>query len=310
MLAGAALARAQTLPPQVLALYPPQAGELVFVDLQAARRSPHYPELKKQVLPERFRDWEAWARRLGVDFDSNVYRLSWAFIGAGDAEGSDLVGVAEGNFDPEGVDTAARQSELRVSEHAGAHIYWRGTNEAGREFVFAVLEGSKLLFGQRAPVLAMVERAVQGGPSILDQPEMRGLIEEVNRRTAVWMVLNGEFTHLGVRQVLGEAAKFPGVETLTQRVRNATVRMGVDRGLDTRVTARCASAADALWFAAFLEGALFIQHQRLSESNPQLARILSDARVERLGDRVELRLAVSESDMIALLQGGGLSFSF
>jgi hypothetical protein len=44
-------AGAQELAPQVLALYPPQAGELVFVDLQSARRSPHYARLKAQVLP-------------------------------------------------------------------------------------------------------------------------------------------------------------------------------------------------------------------------------------------------------------------
>lgn len=308
---GAALPlRAQELASQVLALYPPQAGELVFVDLQSARRSPHYARLKAQVLPERYHELERWSTQLGVDFERNVDRISWAFISRGDPASSDFLGVAEGAFYLDDIQKIAAASELRTLAYRGASVYWLGENEAGREFVFAFPDNARLVFGFREVVEEMLDRAAQGGPSLLDNAQMRGLIEQVNRRASIWMVLDGEFTQLGVRQFLGEAASVPGAETLSQRVQTASLRMELSRGLDTTLAARCATATDALWFSTFLEGALYFQRQRLNESNPTLARILADARFQRSGDEISLALAISESDMPALLQARSFTLSF
>lgn len=303
-------AGAQELASQVLALYPPQTGELVFVDLQSARRSPHYARLKAQVLPERYHDLERWSAQLGVDFERNVDRVSWAFISRGDAASSDFVGVAEGAFYLDEIQQTAAASQLRTLAYRGASVYWLGENEAGREFVFAFPDNARLVFGFREAVQEMLDRAAQGGPSLLDNAQMRGLVDQVNRRASIWIVLDGEFTQLGVRQFLGQAAEVPGAETLAQRVQTASLRMELNRGLDTTLAARCASATDALWFSTFLEGALYFQRQRLNESNPALARILGDARLQRAGDEISLAVAISESDMPALLQARSFTLSF
>jgi len=303
-------AGAQELASQVLALYPPQTGELVFVDLQSARRSPHYARLKAQALPERYHDLERWSAQLGVDFERNVDRVSWAFISRGDAASSDFVGVAEGAFYLDEIQQTAAASQLRTLAYRGASVYWLGENEAGREFVFAFPDNARLVFGFREAVQEMLDRAAQGGPSLLDNAQMRGLVDQVNRRASIWIVLDGEFTQLGVRQFLGQAAEVPGAETLAQRVQTASLRMELNRGLDTTLAARCASATDALWFSTFLEGALYFQRQRLNESNPALARILGDARLQRAGDEISLAVAISESDMPALLQARSFTLSF
>lgn len=310
VMAVAAPAAAQELPSQVLALYPPQAGELVFVDLQSARRSPHYSRLKAQVLPERYRELDAWARNLGIDFDHNVDQLSWAFVSVGDATNSDFVGVAEGAFFLDEIREVVADSEITVTNHAGATVYLLGENDAGREFLFAFPDNARLVFGFREQVLPMLDRNRQGGPSLLDNPAMRDLVDQVNRRASIWLVLDGEFTELGVQQFLGDATQVPGAEALAQRVQNATLRMELDRGLETNLAARCASSTDAVWFGAFLEAALYLQRQRLNESDPALARILADARLNRSGDQLTLDLDISESDMPALLQARSFTLSF
>jgi hypothetical protein len=310
VLGMAAVAPAQELPSQVLALYPPQAGELIFVDLQSARRSPHYARLKAQVLPERYRELDAWARNLGIDFDSNVDQLSWAFISVGDATNSDFVGVAEGAFFLDEIRDIVADSEITVTNYAGATVYLLGENEAGREFLFAFPDNARLVFGFREQVLPMLDRNRQGGPSLLDNPAMRDLIDQVNRRASIWLVLDGEFTELGVQQFLGDATQVPGAEALAQRVQSATLRMELDRGLETNLAARCASSTDAVWFGAFLEAAIYLQRQRLNESDPDLARILADARLNRAGDQLTLDLDISESDMPALLQARSFTLSF
>jgi len=301
---------AQELPSQVLALYPSQAGELVFVDLQSARRSPHYARLKSQVLPDRYRELEQWARALGIDFDSNVNQLSWAFISAGDAANSDFVGVAEGAFYLDDIRAVVAESDLTASEYAGAAVFHLGKNEAGREFLFAFPDNARLIFGFREQVLPMLDRNRQGGPSLLDNTAMRDLIDQVNRRASIWLAFDGEFTELGVRQFLGDATQIPGAEALAERVQNATLRLELDRGLTTNLAARCASSTDAVWFGAFLEAAIYFQRQRLNESNPILARILADARLGRAGDQLTLDLDIAEGDMPALLQARTFSLSF
>jgi hypothetical protein len=281
--AAAAPLPAQELPSQVLALYPPQAGELVFVDLQSARRSPHYTRLKEQVLPDRYRELDAWARRLGIDFDRNVNQLSWAFVSSGDAANSDFVGVAEGSFFLDDIRDIVAKSEISATDYA---------------------------FGFREQVMPMLDRNRQGGRSLLDNTQMRDLIADVNRRASIWLVFDGEFTELGVRQFLGDATQIPGAEALAERVQNATLRLELDRGLETNLAARCASSTDAVWFGAFLEAALYFQRQRLNESNPALARILADAQLGRAGDQLTLDLDITESDMPALLQARSFTLSF
>lgn len=300
----------QALSPQVMALYPPEAGELAFLDLQAARRSPHYDELKTQVLPDRYRELEDWARQLGVDFDKNVDRLSWVFVNTGDPARSDFVGVAEGAYYLDDIRKVAADSKLRVWAYRSAAVYHLGENERGKEFVFAFPDNARLIFGFRPLVEAVLDRAEAGGPGLLDNPVMRGLVDEVNRRAPVWLVLDPAYTQLGVRQFLGDAADATGTETLVQRIRSATVRLQLDRGLTTTVGANCASAADTLWLSSFLEMGLFFQRQRLNESNPTLARVLSEARIERSGDRLTLTLAIPEVDLLALLQSRAFSLSF
>lgn len=310
LVASAWPAVAQALASPVLALYPPDTGELVFVDLQSARRSPHYGRLKAQVLPERYRELERWAKQLGVDFDKNVDRLSWAFISTGDPARADFVGVAEGAYYLDEIQKVAAASKLRLSAYRGASVYFLGENEMGKEFVFAFPDNARLVFGYRGPVEAMLTRAAEGGTSLLDNARMRVLVEEVNRRSSIWLVLDGQFTQLGVRQFLGEASQVPGAETLAERVETATLRLQLDRGLDTTLAARCVSVTDALWFSAFLEGALFVQRQRLNESNPTLARVLSEARLQRSGDQLSLALSIPEGDMPALLQAKTFTLAF
>lgn len=308
--AGAPAARAQALSQSVLALYPAQAGEVVFVDLQSARRSPYYAQLKAQILPERFRQLEGVADGLGVNFDRNVDRLSWAFASTGDAARSDFMGVAEGSFPLREIQRAAARNKLGMSAIRGSPVFSVGENSQGQQFVFAFRDNATCIFGFREAVEAMLERAASGGPSLLDNVALRAQVDDVNRHASVWMVMNGEFTQLGVRQFLGDAVQMPGAETLANRVQSATARIELDRGLVSQIAVRCASATDAVWFSTLLQGALYFQRQRLNETNPTLARVLADARIERAEERLSLGLRIQESDLAVLLQSKSFALRF
>lgn len=313
LVAGAGVgtpASGQGLASQVLALYPPNAGEVVFVDLQAARRSPHFGQLKAQLLPERFRQVEQLAANLGVDFERNVDRVSWVFVNPGDPARAEVLGVAEGAFYLDDIQQAATALHVTMTTYREALVFVLGAAPQGGEFVFALRDNATCLFGFRGPVEAMLDRAAAGGPSLLDNQTMRALVEEVNRSAPLWLVMDGQFAQLGARQFLGEAARLPGAGTLAERVRSVTVRLRLDRGLEATITARCASSTDALWFSAFLESGFFFQRQRFASSNPALARMLSDARLERADDRLRLTVSVPESDLASLIQSRSFAAPF
>ena len=313
LVAGAGVgtpASGQALASQVLALYPANAGEVVFVDLQVARRSPHFGQLKAQLLPERFRQVEQLAATLGVDFERNVDRVSWVFVNPGDPARAELLGVAEGAFYLDDIQQAAAARQVTMTTYREARMFALGTSRQGGEFVFALRDNATCLFGFRGPVEAMLDRAADGGPSLLDNQTMRGLVEEVNRSAPLWLVMDGQFAQLGARQLLGEAVRLPGAETLAEQVRSVTVRIQLDRGLEATIAARCATSTDALWLSAFLESGFFFQRQRFASSNPALARVLADARLERADERLRLTLNVPESDLASLIQSRSFAVPF
>ncbi len=303
-------AQAQQLSQQVLALYPPETGEVVFVDLQVARRSPHFGALKQQVLPERFRDLERLSASMGVDFNRNVDRISYAFVGTtGDPKDADFVGVAEGAFELREVQRIAAAQKLVSSDIGPVTVYKLGSNDRGNEFVFAFRDNATLLFGFREQVEGMLERT-EGGPSLLDNAEMREVVNDVNRATPIWMALNGEFTQLAVRQLLAQEASLPGVESMAERVRNATIGITLGQSLNSTMSTRCVSATDALWFSGLLQTALYFQRQRLNAENPTLARVIGEARLERTGDRLSLAVSIPENDLATLVNTNSFTVRF
>jgi len=304
-------AQAEQLSSRVLALYPPEAGEVVFVDLRDARRSPYFNQVQEQIMPQSFRNLEQVAATLGVDFNRNVDRLSWAYVDTnGHPAQSDLMGVAEGSFDQEAAIQAVKERKLRATRYAGMRVFSLGSAENGREFVLAFTESSDCVFGFRDSVQSMLTRAAQGGSNVMNNESMRRLVDDVNRDSPIWMVLNGNFTQLGVRQLLAEAARMPGLDTLSSRVQSATVRMDLDRGLAAKISAHCATSADAMWFSTLLQGALAMERQLQSSKNPAMARVLGTSQVQREDEKVSLDVSVPESDLAALIQTNGLVLHF
>src|SRR6202163_3338336 len=111
-LATAKNAAAGSLGSDKIALFPKEVGEFAYADLKKARTLKWFPQLKEQLLPERFRQFEKFLASAGVDPNSQVDELAWALVpegltakteGAGSAAvptGEQIVGVALGTFNP------------------------------------------------------------------------------------------------------------------------------------------------------------------------------------------------------------------
>lgn len=303
-------ASAQSLPNQVLALYPQRTGEIIFVDLQALRTSPHYAQLKAQVLPGQFRSLEQWTNALGMDFEQQVRQLSWAFIPAEQGSAIELVGVAEGSFAPADVERHARQMKLAIAKPGGALLVSLGRAEGGDEFVFAFLDASTAVFGWRRPAEEIVTRRAQGGASVLNNTTLQPLFQELNGRAPMWVALDKRFTGLALKQLLPGASQVSGFDAVAAGMQSAWLRFELRNGLQALAALRCKDQQDALLFSTAAQAAIAYQALALNNQNPDLSRALQQMQVARQGEQLNIQWNLPEPDLVALLAKNSFTLSF
>ena len=201
-------ARAQSLPDSTIALYPAEAGELAYADLHTLRQSPHYRILHDSYLPVSLRQLETQALSMGIDFEAQAQQLSWAYL-ISPSGGIELISVAEGSFAPSTFTDRAKALKLQVDEVAGHPVVGMGKNEAGQGFAIAFPDSSKLVFGTRDQVDALLNRASTGAPGFLQNTTLSPLLLEANGRASIWSVMDQRFAALEIRGIAPDAAARP-----------------------------------------------------------------------------------------------------
>jgi hypothetical protein len=306
----AAPAGAQALSNQTLGLYPKSAGEVSYLDLKSLRSSPHYPQLKQQVLPERFRNLEQWAEYMGIEFEKDVHQLSWAYLPAGADGQVGLIGIAEGTLTLSEIESAVKKKKLEASRHRGHLIVSLGKSEGGRDFVFAFVDHVSAIFGYRDIAQEMLDRRAQGGEGLLNNSTVVGLVQRVNGRAPVWIVMDRHFTLLGIKQMLPEASNLPGFDALAAKVESSILQFEITDGMKSAAEVRCQSSSDAVVLSTLMQGALTYQTWRLNESNPDLAKALNNMNLNRENERVLMALALKQDEFTNLLSKNSFALKF
>src|ERR1700686_264116 len=87
--------RAGSLGSDILSLFPKDSGEIAYADLREARQFTWFTQLKEQMLPAKFREFETFLSSAGVDPNTQVTELAWALVpgkSSGDKASSDKGG--------------------------------------------------------------------------------------------------------------------------------------------------------------------------------------------------------------------------
>ena len=293
-------ARAQSLPDTTIALYPPEAGELAFADLHTLRQSPHYRVIHDSYFPLRLRQLESEALSMGVDFEAQAQQLSWAYL-VSPSGGIELISVAEGSFSPSTVIERAHALRMPVSEVSGKSVIAMGQNEAGQAFALAFPDSSKLVFGTRDQVEAMLSRASTGAPGFLQNQTLAPLLSEANGRSSIWSVMDQRFAALEIRNIAPDAANRPEAQTLLNNLRAAVARATLGNDLSSAASFLCTDASQAALLAAVAQAGFSLYSTAEATQNPDMAAALHAAVVQQSGDRVELSLNLTQSQISMLL---------
>ncbi len=305
-----AASRAGTLGTDIIGLFPKDVGEFAYADLKKARQFKWFPQLKQQILPNRFRQFEQFLAAAGVDPNTQVDELAWALIptsskGSGNATvptGEQIVGVALGQFSPASAEEFFKTQKLPTSKVRGYTLFAFGSGVGPSDLFFFFLDSNTAAFGHRESLEKLIDVRFGAEEGLLRNDRFFPLINEANGGGVVWAVLNPAYTRLAMQQLAPEAAEFPQAAQLVAKLQALVINVDAGSGLDARFQAVCNTPEEANTLAAVLQAGLLYRRYQESQANPDLAKLLDDARITPRGDRLELRMSLTDEQMSALIR--------
>jgi len=307
-------ARAGRLGADVIALFPKEVGEFAYADLKKARSLKWFPQLQEQMIPDKFRQFEKFLASAGVDPNSQVDELAWGLVAEGmsakteDAgsaavpTGEEIVGVALGNYNPSSTEAFFKQQKLPTFKARGYALYAFGTGSGSNDLFFFFIDSNTAAFGHRAILEKMIEVRFGSEEGLLRNEKLSPLINEANGSGVVWAVLNPAYTRLAMQQLAPEVEQFPEAAKLVARMQNMIITVEASSGVDGKFQAVCGATEDANTLGQLLQAGFLYKRYQAQKDNPDLALLLDQARVTPAGDRVMLRMSLTDEQMTSLIR--------
>ena len=307
-------AKAQHLGNDTIALFPKNIGEFAYANLKQARAQKWFPQLQEQMLPERFRQFERFLASAGVDPNSQVEEVAWGLIaegvtakteGTGSSAvptGEEIVGVALGSYNPESTEAFFKTQKLPTFKSHGFTMFAFGSGAGPNDLFFLFIDSSTAAFGHRSELEKMLNVRYGGEEGLMRNDSLFPLINETNGSGVVWAVLNPAYTRLAMKQLAPQIQQFPEAAKLVTRMQNLLINVQASSGIDGKFQAVCGNSDDANTLAQLLQLALVYQQYQAKQQNADLAQLLGQAQVTPGGDRVTLRMSLSDDQMATLIK--------
>jgi hypothetical protein len=321
---GVTRAHASTLSTDVIGMFPQNVGEFAYADLKQARSLSWFPQLKQQMLPARFKQFEQFLTAAGIDPNSQVEEIAWATVPSAPAPAAQnpaangaaqqrnapepgpgneqVLGVAIGSFRPETAEGYFAAQKLPVVKVRNFSLYAFGGGSGPADLFFFFLDANTAAFGQRQQLERLIGIRAGEEQGLLSDSKMLPLINEANGNGVVWAVMNGTYAQLAMQQLAPETAQFPQAQQLVSRLRALSLQIIAGSGVEARFQSVCASPDDANTFAALLQAGLLYKRYQLGNSNPDLASLLDSTRIAPAGDRLNVRLSLTDEQMLSLIR--------
>jgi hypothetical protein len=314
MLLSAKPVRAGRLGSDIIALFPKEVGEFAYADLKKARTMKWFPQLQEQMLPDRFRQFEKFLASAGVDPNSQVEELAWGLVAEGVTSktegvgssavptGEQIVGVALGNYNPENTEAYFKQQKLPTFKARNYTLYAFGSGSGANDLFFFFIDSSTAAFGHRALLEKMIEVRFGTEEGLLRNDKFSPLVNEANGGGIVWAVLNPAYTRLAMQQLAPEVQQFPDAAKLVTRMQNMLINVDASSGIDGKFQAVCGSTEDANALGQLLQMGLLYKQYQAKQENPDMAQLLNQATVTPSGDRIVVRMTLTDDQMASLIR--------
>jgi len=303
--------RAGSVGSDLLGLFPKESGEVAYADLKTARQFPWFAQLKQQMIPAKFRDFETFLTSAGVDPNTQVTELVWAMVPgkvAADAKAGsvptseDIVGIALGQFQPSSAEAYFTAKKLPIVKIRTFSLFAFGGGSGPSDLFFFFIDSNTAAFGQRQELEKLIGLRYGEGEGLYTNTDMSALVNQANGSGTVWAVLNPSYTRLAMQQLVPETSQFPAAAQLAAKLKAMTISVKGGSGIDAKFEAVCGSPEDANTFAALLQAGLMYKKYQVGNSNPDLGQMLDNTQITPAGDRLDLKLSLTDDQMLSLIR--------
>ncbi len=300
-------AHAGTVSTAVIGMFPKDVGEFAYADLKSARKYPWFSQLREQLLPKRFRDFEKFLSSAGVDPNTQVEELTWASIQT--SAGEDVVGVAQGEFDPSSAEARLKGQKITPVDVKGYHLFPFAGGKDAADILFTFIDSNTAAFGTRPGLEKLIDVRTGTTQGLLTDDKIFPLITETNGHGLVWAVLDKNYTHVAMQELVPQASQFPQAATIIERLQAMTIIIDADSGVDAKFQAVCNSPDDANLLAAALQAGLMYRRYQEAQNGSALAGALDGVSVAPSGNRLKIDAPVSQDQLLSLIRSGALTTS-
>jgi hypothetical protein len=110
-----------------------------------------------------------------------------------------------------------------------------------------------------------------------------------------------------MQQLAPEVQQFPEAAKLASRMKNMIINVDASSSVDGKFQAVCGSTEDANTLGQLLQLGLMYKQYQTKTDNPDMAQLLGQARITPSGDRVIIRMAISEEQMTTLIRNNSFA---
>ena len=302
-------AQAGSLSTDIIGMFPKEVAEFAYADMRAARARPWFSQLRDQLLPGNFRQFEQFLTSAGIDPNTQVDEMAWAILApAKDGSGGEqILGVALGGFSPSSTEEKLKAQKVPSVEVHGYHLYAFGSGAGAGDILFFFLDSNTAAFGNRSALERLIDVHFGGSESLLHNDQMFALIKEANGHGTLWAALDEHYTHLAMQQLLPQASQFPQASAIIERLKAMVIYVTADSGVDAHFQAVCNSVDDANVLAAAAQAGIMYRRYTEAQSHPEVAKALDAVSIAPAGDRLKVEVPITEDQLNGLIKSHSFS---
>jgi hypothetical protein len=310
-------AHAGSLSTDIIGLFPSTVGEFAYADLRQARQFPWFAQLKEQMLPARFKQFEQFLTAAGMDPNAQVEEVAWGLVpttmgqgaSAGIPTAEQILGIALGQFQPAAAQAYFKAQKTPTVATHGYTLYAFGGGAATEDLYLLFLDSSTAAFGQRATLEKLLDVRIGVQPNLVHNDQMYALIKQANGRGIVWAILNPGYTRLALQQLVPETSQFPEAPKLLAKIKSLLIRIQSSNGIEADFDATCATSEDANQMGALLgAGFMLLKMQANAQNNTGLAQMIDGAKVNPSGDQLSISIGLTNDQVVSLIQSKTFAF--
>lgn len=292
-LAMTAGAHAAQLSGDAKASIPRDVQQIIVVDYKAMQNSSAAMQLKDRVLPPELKRLENALKTSGLKVDADTETLAFAAFRPQGADGTRIIGVAQGQFHTNAIMTDFTKKKTKPVMVRNNSVYPMGS--AGMSVAF--LNQTTMIFGDREAVKAALDCRDGMAPSFLANGDMMSEMAAVDSR-AVWSLLDQKGTQTMMKSVLGEASQLADYDTVKNRMKSARYTMDFSNGVKFEMNVVMSDTMTAALASTLMKGVMLMKK---NGGSPLEKSALDETTIDSSSGTLSVAYSSSDSQFASLL---------